>query len=96
MRGFLKPSQSVQIDDVLTFALGHHIRVIQILDPGTRRGPAPEAQALYLDLDPPKPRVKLEAKISVAQREPGAGRPTKRERREMEIFLDASIDPDDV
>ena len=39
---------------VLTFALGQRIRVVRILAPGTRRGPAPEARQLYEDIgDPP-------------------------------------------
>lgn len=38
--------------DVLTFAQGGRIRVVRVLALGLRRGPATEAQALYLDLDP--------------------------------------------
>ena len=37
---------------VLTFVLHQRIRVLRILSAGTRRGPAPEAQALYEDLSP--------------------------------------------
>jgi ribosome-associated heat shock protein Hsp15 len=33
---------------------GHAIGPGRVLAPGTRRGPASEAQALYLDLDPPR------------------------------------------
>ena len=44
-----KASVTVKVDDVLTFPRGHHIRVVRILDLGQRRGPAPEAQALYAD-----------------------------------------------
>ena len=32
---------------VLTFALGSRVRVVRIVALGERRGPAPEAQALY-------------------------------------------------
>ncbi|MBT3783307.1 MAG: RNA-binding S4 domain-containing protein, partial [Rhodospirillaceae bacterium] len=49
-----KASVTVKVDDVLTFPRGHHIRVVRILDLGQRRGPAPEAQALYEDLAPPE------------------------------------------
>lgn len=43
---------------VLTFALNERIRVLKVLDAGTRRGPASEAQTLYEDLSPPPvPRV---------------------------------------
>jgi ribosome-associated heat shock protein Hsp15 len=46
-----KPGHAVGAGDVLTFAQGGRIRVIRILALGQRRGPAGEAQALYLDLD---------------------------------------------
>lgn len=42
-----KPAHLVGIGDVLTFPQGNAIKVITILAIGTRRGPAPEAQALY-------------------------------------------------
>jgi ribosome-associated heat shock protein Hsp15 len=50
-----KPAAPVHVGDTLTFALGGRIRLIRVLDLGHRRGPAPEAQALYLDLDAPAP-----------------------------------------
>lgn len=40
----------VRPGDVLTFPQGPHIRVVRVLAIGTRRGPAPEAQALYEDV----------------------------------------------
>ncbi len=46
-----KPGHAVGVGDVLTFAQGTRIRVIRITALGLRRGPATEAQALYLDLD---------------------------------------------
>ena len=48
-----KAHHPVKPGDVLTFALGPHIRVIRIGALGLRRGPAPEARALYEDLSPP-------------------------------------------
>lgn len=46
-----KPGHAVGPGDVLTFPQAGQIRVIRILACGTRRGPAPEARALYDDLD---------------------------------------------
>jgi len=46
-----KPGAGVGEGDVLTFPQGARIRVIRIVGLGQRRGPAPEAQTLYLDLD---------------------------------------------
>ncbi len=51
-----KAHHAVRVGDVLTFALGPHIRVIKVLGLGLRRGPAPEARLLYEDLDPPPPK----------------------------------------
>lgn len=51
----VKPGHAVGPGDVLTFPQGNRIRVIRILSLGLRRGPAPEAQALYADLDAPEP-----------------------------------------
>ena len=51
-----KPATSVQAGDVLTFAQGDWARVIRIEAIGTRRGPAPEAQTLYTDLAPERPK----------------------------------------
>ena len=48
-----KPSRTITPGNILTFPQGRRIRVIQVLALATRRGPAPEAQALYKDLAPP-------------------------------------------
>jgi ribosome-associated heat shock protein Hsp15 len=79
-----KPSQTIKVGDVLTFPLGPHIRVIEVKALGARRGPAAEAQTLYADLSPPQPRAKEARPPPVAAREPGAGRPTKAERRAID------------
>ncbi len=50
-----RPGRDVAQGDTLTFPQGNRIRVIRILALGLRRGPAAEAQALYLDLDPVLP-----------------------------------------
>ena len=73
-----KPSHALRAGDVLTFPLGPYIRVVKVLALGTRRGPAPEARALYEDLDPPSPETRLELD---PRRDAGSGRPTKAERR---------------
>ncbi len=75
-----KPSQSVRIGDVITFTVGPRLRVLKVQQPGVRRGPSSEAQALYEDLTPP-PVPAADAPPVTAARDPGSGRPTKRERR---------------
>ncbi|MGR3493009.1 MAG: RNA-binding S4 domain-containing protein [Shimia sp.] len=70
-----KPSRAVSPGQVLTFPQARAVRVIKIVALGERRGPAPEAQALYEDLSPPPPPA--------PPKNPGAGegRPSKRDRR---------------
>lgn len=75
-----KPAFCVAAGDVLTFGQAREVRVIRVVALGARRGPAPEARALYDDLDPPKPREAAPH----APRYEGGGRPTKRDRRMME------------
>jgi len=45
----------VRVGDVLTFALGKLVRVVQVRALGARRGPPAEARLLYDDLAPPEP-----------------------------------------
>jgi ribosome-associated heat shock protein Hsp15 len=79
-----KAHYTVKLGDVLTFPLGPHIRVIKVVALGSRRGPAPEAQALYEDLDPPRPGAPQQAASApFEERKPGAGRPTKRDGRRI-------------
>ena len=72
--------------DVLTMSLHNRIVVWRILDCGIRRGPASEAQGLYEDMSPPPvPRSELSPyDAAIAQRPSGAGRPTKKERRDTD------------
>lgn len=46
-----RPGRDISEGDTLTFPQGSRIRVVRILSLGLRRGPASEAQRLYLDLD---------------------------------------------
>lgn len=81
-----KPAHSVGPDDTLTFPQGRKIRVVRILAPGTRRGPAPEAQALYHDLSPaPDP-------APPAPRFDGGGRPTKKDRRRTDAARHSDLE----
>jgi ribosome-associated heat shock protein Hsp15 len=49
----VKPAYAVGAGDTLTFPQGARIRVVRILETALRRGPASDAQQLYLDLDGP-------------------------------------------
>ncbi|EBA16608.1 RNA-binding S4 [Roseobacter sp. SK209-2-6] len=74
-----KPAQNVTPGDVLTFPQGRQIRVIEVSAIGERRGPAPEAQTLYLDRTP---------KQEIIPKNPGfegKGRPDKKTRRALDL-----------
>jgi len=71
---------------VLTIAVEAGVRVLKVVGPGVRRGPPTEARLLYEDLSPPAPPAPL------AERDRGAGRPTKRDRRALDGFRGS---PDD-
>lgn len=83
----IKPGQTVKPGDVITAAAGRGIRVVRVLDPGLRRGPASAAAKLFEDLSPPPvthPEAGGDPPPAGLQREPGSGRPTKRDRRQID------------
>lgn len=81
-----KPHYKLRVGEVLTFPQGSFVRVVRVLSLPARRGPAPEAQLCYEDLSPPAEQVPLprQARATAGRRDPGSGRPTKRERREID------------
>ena len=79
-----KPARAVGPGDVLTFVQATETRVVRILACGQRRGPAPEAQALYDDLTP-APKTRPVAARGANPRYEKGGRPTKKDRRDMGI-----------
>ena len=78
-----KASQTVKPGDVVTSSIKKSVRVLRVKAPGERRGPAPEAATLYEDLTPApvKPAAGVDVPLGAGERSPGAGRPTKRDRR---------------
>lgn len=74
-----KPAQMVVPGDVLTFSQGRLLRVVRVEAIGTRRGPAPEAQALYFDMTQTQDDVLRNPRFE------GKGRPSKKERRELDL-----------
>jgi ribosome-associated heat shock protein Hsp15 len=78
-----KPSRAVRIADRLQVTLGEWRRELVVRRLSERRGPAPEAQALYEDHSPPPPPRARRIPPPVL-RATGLGRPTKRERRVLD------------
>jgi ribosome-associated heat shock protein Hsp15 len=79
-------SRPVRPGDVVTIALDRGVRVLKVAGYAERRGSADAARVLYEDLSPPsglRPDAQPEPQPA-GTREPGTGRPTKRERRALE------------
>jgi ribosome-associated heat shock protein Hsp15 len=89
-----RTDHKVGAGDVLTMQLHGRIVIWRILDCGSRRGPASEAATLYEDMSPP-PLPHGESspyEAAIASRDAGAGRPTKKERRETDRLRSAEED----
>jgi ribosome-associated heat shock protein Hsp15 len=84
----VKPAKLVAPGDTLTIRLGPYQHVIEVLALSNKRGPATEAQKLYQETEESRSRREAFALELKAQPEPTAheGRPTKRDRREIEKF----------
>ena len=88
-------SRIVRAGDVLTITLDRQVRILAVLAPGERRGPAPEARKLYDERTPPSPPAAASMpSMLVPLREPGSGRPTKRERRLLDGVRTREADRD--
>ena len=78
-----KPAKPLRTGDLVrvTLPLGRR-RVLKVLLLSDRRGGPTQARALFDDVTPPEPpRARL---APPPFRPPGAGRPTKRERRQLD------------
>jgi ribosome-associated heat shock protein Hsp15 len=78
------PSHPVKIGDCVELTLARRDIVLIVRQPGTRRGPFEEAKLLYDDVSPPDDGTTRVTRFEQAQRAPGSGRPTKRNRREID------------
>ena len=81
-----KPSSVVRKGDVITSIINRDLKVVEVVELGTRRGPASEAQELYKDItsiEPPRPKPGL-LTAKTPSRPKGAGRPTKKDRRKYD------------
>jgi len=78
-----KPASAVTVGDrvlVRVHGTDRDVEVAQVID---KRVGAAVAATCFVDHTPPPPEVD---RIKVAERERGAGRPTKRDRRRLEDF----------
>jgi ribosome-associated heat shock protein Hsp15 len=71
---------------VVTVALDRAVRVLKVVGFAQRRGSPEAARALCWDMAAAERLAAGATTPRTALREPGAGRPTKRERRAIERF----------
>lgn len=84
----VKPAKAVGVGDLLAIRLGPYQFVVEVLDLSDKRGPAPQAQKLYKETEESRKRreeLAFERKAQ-AQNETREGRPTKKERRDIDRF----------
>lgn len=84
----VKPAKIVAVGDMLTIRVAHYQYEIKVLALSNKRGSAPEAQKLYQETDASREaRERLAEQIKMqSQQFYTKGRPTKRDRRDIERF----------
>jgi len=82
----VKPAKSVTVGDMLSIRIGPYQFTVKVLALSSKRGPAPQAQMLYCETEDSLLRRKAISDELKAQPLPTflGGRPTKRDRREIE------------
>lgn len=86
-----KPAKAIRPGDEVRIRLGPYEHIVEVLGTSERRGPAPEAQRLYRETEASRTaREKLHWQLTKAApaMEPAKGRPTKRDRRDLDRFRD--------
>ena len=83
----VKPHRQLAIDDRVEIEIRDWTRILVVKELRDRPLPKAEVPRLFEDLSPPRPAhdpwLRL-TRRSAAHREPGLGRPTKKQRREIE------------
>ncbi|MGD1012277.1 MAG: S4 domain-containing protein [Acidimicrobiales bacterium] len=77
-----KPSTKVRPGDVVTARVAGRDRVLEVVQAIEKRVGAPIAAGCVIDHSPPPPPRDVAPRVMV--REPSSGRPTKKERRQID------------
>lgn len=81
----VKPSQQVVPGDRVRVWVDHREHEVEVVSTIRKRVGAPIARTCYVDHSPPPPPKEIIA--SIPRRDRGAGRPTKRERRDIDRLM---------
>lgn len=77
-----KPASAVRVGDTVEARVGPRLRIAEVTRVIDTRVGAPVAAECYVDHSPPPPPRELTAPAFT--RDPGSGRPTKRDRRRID------------
>lgn len=90
----VKPAKVLAVGDMLAIRIGKVQYVVKVLALSNKRGSAPQAQQLYSETIESCEQRELLATRLKAQPQPffTKGRPTKRDRREIERFISSGED----
>lgn len=83
----VKPSKEVRTDEIFHIKIGQLDKTVRVTGTPKSRVGAPLVPQYYLDLTPPEEYERIKALRSKFEyRESGEGRPTKRDRRQIEYL----------
>ncbi|OAQ40870.1 RNA-binding protein [Pedobacter psychrophilus] len=90
----IKPSHEVKIGEVYQVSKAIEKKIIKVLELLPSRVDAKKAVLAYADLTPPEETAKYKSMFHspVLTRDKGAGRPTKKDRREIDDLSDSFFD----
>lgn len=88
----VKPAKTVAVGDMLTINIGPKQYIVEVIALSNKRGPAAQAQKLFRETEDSRQRRETIAAQLKLQPQPFffRGRPTKRDRREIERFKKGS------
>ena len=78
----VKPAHRVAAGDRVEATIGQRLRIVEVVEPIEKRVGAPRAAECMVDHSPPPPKREFVA--PAGERDRGSGRPTKRDRRNLD------------
>lgn len=85
----LKPSHTVKVGETFTLTIGHSKKVVEVTGLVDKRGSFEMVQQYYIDRSPPEEKheyIPAAFFRTNVKRDKGSGRPTKKDRRDLEGF----------
>lgn len=91
-----KSSREIKENDIVQVRIGQLIKTVQVLNTPKNRIAAKLVANYYIDLTPEEEYERLRLlRMNVEHREQGIGRPTKRDRRQLDYMKDFLSDTDE-